>query len=118
MAPDRGDEAAYNEPLTAVGGQSRHPRRPSAAHHFLAVHASDGQSLTARGVLVGLAVGLIICFSNMYVRLGRTSSFAVVFVEQEPIHNTLQVLWLANRLDQQHEHARISYWVCFFQDLV
>ena len=40
------------------------PLRPSRQRRHI-----PGQSLTARGILVGLAVGLVICFSNMYFGL-------------------------------------------------
>ena len=44
-------------------------RRRSEARHFLAERAGEGQNFTLRGVLVGLAIGVIICFSNMYFGL-------------------------------------------------
>lgn len=39
------------------------------AQKFLAEQAEQGQNFTLRGVLVGLAIGVIICFSNMYFGL-------------------------------------------------
>lgn len=39
------------------------------AQKFLAEQADQGQNFTVRGVLVGLAIGVIICFSNMYFGL-------------------------------------------------
>ncbi|MCJ1246732.1 hypothetical protein MMC30_003941 [Trapelia coarctata] len=36
---------------------------------LLADRAAEGQNFTLRGVLVGLAIGVIICFSNMYFGL-------------------------------------------------
>lgn len=48
---------------------SGYQRSRSEARHFLTQHASEGQNFTIRGVLVGLGVGLIICFSNMYFGL-------------------------------------------------
>ncbi|EKD14645.1 OPT oligopeptide transporter [Drepanopeziza brunnea f. sp. 'multigermtubi' MB_m1] len=44
-------------------------RRRSDARRFIARHANEGQNFTLRGILVGLGVGLIICFSNMYFGL-------------------------------------------------
>ena len=44
-------------------------RRRSEAGRFLAEHAGEGQNFTVRGVLVGLAIGVIICFSNTYFGL-------------------------------------------------
>ncbi|KAK0103563.1 hypothetical protein ONS95_005579 [Cadophora gregata] len=44
-------------------------RRHSDARRFIANRASDGQNFTLRGILVGLGVGLVICFSNMYFGL-------------------------------------------------
>lgn len=43
----------------AVGLSEQHEE----ARKFLAQHASEGQNFTLRGILVGLGVGLIICFS-------------------------------------------------------
>ena len=39
------------------------------AREFLAERADEEQNFTVRGVLVGLAIGVIICFSNMYFGL-------------------------------------------------
>lgn len=39
------------------------------AEHFLAEKAEQGQNFTLRGVLVGLGIGVIICFSNTYFGL-------------------------------------------------
>lgn len=39
------------------------------AQKFLAEQADQGQNFTFRGVVVGLAIGIIICFSNMYFGL-------------------------------------------------
>lgn len=39
------------------------------AQKFLAEQAEQGQNFTIRGVVVGLAIGVIICFSNMYFGL-------------------------------------------------
>jgi len=44
-------------------------RRRSDARKFLAEQADQGQNFTIRGVLVGLAIGVIICFSNTYFGL-------------------------------------------------
>ncbi|KAI9808983.1 MAG: hypothetical protein M1827_007105 [Pycnora praestabilis] len=44
-------------------------RRRSEARKYLAEHAEEGQNFTVRGVLVGLVIGVIICFSNMYFGL-------------------------------------------------
>ena len=46
----------------------RAPRR-SEARQLLTERAGEGQNFTLRGVLVGLAIGVIICFSNMYFGL-------------------------------------------------
>ena len=43
--------------------------QPDAAQKFLADQAEQAQNFTIRGVLVGLAIGVIICFSNMYFGL-------------------------------------------------
>ena len=39
------------------------------AQNFLAEQAEQGQNFTIRGVLVGLVIGVVICFSNMYFGL-------------------------------------------------
>ena len=39
------------------------------AQKFLAEQADQGQNFTFRGVLVGLTIGVVICFSNMYFGL-------------------------------------------------
>ena len=44
-------------------------RTRSEAQGFLAEQASQGQNFTLRGVLVGLAIGVVICFSNTYFGL-------------------------------------------------
>ncbi len=58
-------------------GQS--PRRRSDARKLLAERAEEGQNFTVRGVLVGLVIGVIICFSNMYFGLqtGWVSSMSM-----------------------------------------
>lgn len=48
---------------------AQEPRRRSDARKFLAEQADQGQNFTVRGVLVGLAIGVIICFSNTYFGL-------------------------------------------------
>lgn len=45
-----------------------HDRRREELN-FLSEHGHEPQNFTLRGILVGLAVGLIICFSNMYFGL-------------------------------------------------
>jgi len=52
MAPDRGNMPA-----------------PGAEYHANWHGLPDGRSFTARGIAIGLAVGLVICFSNMYFGL-------------------------------------------------
>jgi OPT family oligopeptide transporter len=96
MAPDRGSEPAYqaianneglereaeaeaDDPSHAHDTVSGLQRSRSQARHSLARHASEGQNFTLRGILVGLGVGLIICFSNMYFGLqtGWVSSMSM-----------------------------------------
>lgn len=54
-------------------------RERSNARRFIASHAAEGQNFTLRGILVGLGVGLVICFSNMYFGLqtGWVSSMSM-----------------------------------------
>src|SRR5690242_2209947 len=70
MAPDRGssprpstddyeraEDAGDNAPIHAGN------------RDYLAERADQPQNFTLRGVLVGLAIGIVICFSNMYFGL-------------------------------------------------
>jgi uncharacterized oligopeptide transporter (OPT) family protein len=58
------DNAGDGEPLTVQDG-----RRQSQTQHYLAEQADEDGHFTLRGVLVGLAIGVIICFSNTYFGL-------------------------------------------------
>ncbi|KAH7397748.1 oligopeptide transporter-like protein [Cadophora sp. MPI-SDFR-AT-0126] len=86
MAPDRGSTRSPDyQSISTPPSTSNYPdendshdgedvvgdgqRRRSDARRFIASHASEGQNFTLRGILVGLAVGLVICFSNMYFGL-------------------------------------------------
>jgi len=88
MAPDRGsmqdepDSAAANDrseeedTLTEDASEHEGDAGPDAfllqrdeQQKFLAEQADQGQHFTFRGVVVGLAIGVIICFSNMYFGL-------------------------------------------------
>ena len=91
MAPDRGSEtnaldhravdAADNdngpnrlEEEISLGedeseDDKQQTREPSQTHKFIAEHADQEQNFTVRGVLVGLVIGVIICFSNTYFGL-------------------------------------------------
>ena len=70
---DPGDERRLAEP--ALSDDDEHTpnaqgaRRHSDARKFLAEQADQRQNFTVRGVLVGLAIGVVICFSNMYFGL-------------------------------------------------
>ncbi|KAG0651471.1 oligopeptide transporter [Hyphodiscus hymeniophilus] len=88
MAPDRGTtgpsyQSISNPSSSHDDGSSDEVeiqrRRRSEARRFIASHASEGQNFTTRGILVGLGVGLIICFSNMYFGLqtGWVSSMSM-----------------------------------------
>jgi OPT family oligopeptide transporter len=86
MAPNRGpDYQSISPPPRDLrdedGTQEREElqRRRSDARRFIASHADEGQNFTARGILVGLGVGLVICFSNMYFGLqtGWVSSMSM-----------------------------------------
>ncbi|KFY33471.1 hypothetical protein V494_07595 [Pseudogymnoascus sp. VKM F-4513 (FW-928)] len=88
MAPDRGraTEPAYqtisalNNPVIDDelddGGMQN---RRSEELNFLTEHGHEPQNFTLRGILVGLGVGLVICFSNMYFGLqtGWVSSMSM-----------------------------------------
>ncbi|TAQ89293.1 hypothetical protein B7494_g2366 [Chlorociboria aeruginascens] len=81
MAPDRG-VTSYEPIITSSSDENNAPsplRRRSEVQRFIAAHSSEGQNFTIRGILVGLFVGLIICFSNMYFGLqtGWVSSMSM-----------------------------------------
>lgn len=57
MSPDRG-----------VHDDAESPSRPAEVSHAVRV-LPEGRHFTVRGVAVGLLVGLVICFSNMYFGL-------------------------------------------------
>lgn len=70
MAPDRGSPSS-----PAAQASSPSQNEPSGEDDdsspaaILAARASEPQNFTLRGVLVGLAIGIIICFSNTYFGL-------------------------------------------------
>lgn len=86
MAPDRGRtiEPAYqtistlNNPVIddELDDEGMQDRR-SEELDFLSEHGHEPQNFTLRGILVGLGVGLIICFSNMYFGLQSRSSISM-----------------------------------------
>jgi OPT family oligopeptide transporter len=78
MAPDRGTSSNHSETESPRNHElhdeqnvpaDRGVARESEARAFLAKKASQPQNFTLRGVLVGLAIGVVICFSNMYFGL-------------------------------------------------
>jgi OPT family oligopeptide transporter len=68
MAPDRGSTSLANERAGSHDDNGL-SRSRSGARKYLAQRASQPQNFTLRGVLVGLAIGVVICFSNMYFGL-------------------------------------------------
>ncbi|KAI8935089.1 hypothetical protein NX059_007684 [Plenodomus lindquistii] len=71
MAPDRGSTSLENERAGLLDGAGDDAAGPgdAVARDYLAEQASQPQNFTLRGVLVGLAIGVVICFSNMYFGL-------------------------------------------------
>lgn len=88
MAPDRGRLDSSPQPvtrrhtsdnednLTSNNSEDNDDESPDISlierdegQKFLAEQADQGQNFTMRGVFVGLAIGVIICFSNMYFGL-------------------------------------------------
>lgn len=70
MAPDRGSSLENERAEIHEGGDDNAlSRSRSGARRYLAEQASQPQNFTLRGVLVGLAIGVVICFSNMYFGL-------------------------------------------------
>jgi OPT family oligopeptide transporter len=69
MAPDRGP-SPYAETLNdETSHDGREQEDVQDTREYLAQRASQPQNFTLRGVLVGLAIGIVICFSNMYFGL-------------------------------------------------
>ncbi|OJD34197.1 oligopeptide transporter [Diplodia corticola] len=95
MAPDRGTrpEPAQSPPPNNLNPQSPTPayrddaddddaelqQDPARVRSILAQRAAEPQNFTLRGILVGLAIGIVICFSNTYFGLqtGWVSSMAM-----------------------------------------
>jgi hypothetical protein len=80
MAPDRGYSSVESEPSDfAPARDSQTSRSRNEVADMLARRADDPRNFTLRGVLVGLAIGTLICFSNMYFGLqtGWISSMAM-----------------------------------------
>lgn len=81
MAPDRGSVPLLSNPSPEEDAPTsvEQGRRQSEVRRRIAHHAAEGQNFTARGIAVGLGVGLIICFSNMYFGLqtGWVSSMSM-----------------------------------------
>jgi len=70
MAPDRGTSPAEPAPQnTHDDAQLESPAATAEPTPTPASRTSAPQNFTARGVLVGLAIGIIICFSNTYFGL-------------------------------------------------
>lgn len=67
MAPDRGDTTPLRPPSPSQDESDDYNASSPAA--ILTAHASQPQNFTLRGILVGLAIGIIICFSNTYFGL-------------------------------------------------
>lgn len=67
---ENGDQDVVEEHLSDDDGPSTLLHASDKdAQNFLNEQAEQGQNFTLRGVLVGLAIGVIICFSNMYFGL-------------------------------------------------
>jgi OPT family oligopeptide transporter len=77
MAPDRGSRESLDGAPEGGPSISREPSIGPAK--VLAARADEPQNFTFRGVLVGLVIGILICFSNMYFGLqtGWVSSMAM-----------------------------------------
>ncbi|KAF2733452.1 OPT superfamily oligopeptide transporter, partial [Polyplosphaeria fusca] len=76
MAPDRGGspsgsdhEGNHELQETDDAPIIRNVSRETGTKKYLAERASQPQNFTVRGVLVGLVIGVVICFSNMYFGL-------------------------------------------------
>jgi uncharacterized oligopeptide transporter (OPT) family protein len=65
MAPDRGDTI----PPPSPSQDESDDQNASSTTSILTDRASEPQNFTLRGILVGLAIGIIICFCNTYFGL-------------------------------------------------
>ncbi|KAF2749294.1 oligopeptide transporter-like protein [Sporormia fimetaria CBS 119925] len=85
MAPDRGDADTYASSISTSGPpsplelQESQEATTDADVGGASTSAPEPQNFTVRGVLVGLLIGIVICFSNMYFGLqtGWVSSMAM-----------------------------------------
>jgi OPT family oligopeptide transporter len=90
MAPDRGTRgtgSAYQSTLNLVDSNTNEEQRANdeslqcsnGVCRSSNVYTNGGQNFTVRGIMVGLAVGLIICFSNTFFGLqtGWVSSMSM-----------------------------------------
>jgi hypothetical protein len=85
MAPDRGDTAGSsyqsisNTPNDGNDDSLDEQQfERDEERRFLAQHADEQQNFTIRGILVGLGVGLVVCFSNMYFGLQSQFLFFLI----------------------------------------
>lgn len=70
MAPDRGSSPRPSvDDYERVEDAGDHAPIHAGDRNYLAEQADQPQNFTLRGVLVGLAIGIVICFSNMYFGL-------------------------------------------------
>ncbi|KAL9123437.1 MAG: hypothetical protein Q9187_000007 [Circinaria calcarea] len=63
------ESSEFGDDVPIIPPDSQDPRGGSETRQFLAGDADEAQNFTFRGVLVGLAIGVIICFSNTYFGL-------------------------------------------------
>ncbi|KAF3006870.1 hypothetical protein E8E13_010895 [Curvularia kusanoi] len=70
MAPDRGSSPhPSTDDYERADDAGQHAPIHAGDRDYLAEQADQPQNFTLRGVLVGLAIGVVICFSNMYFGL-------------------------------------------------
>lgn len=76
MAPDRGNEDDRPSNSMESSRPATNLENPASATQLT---VAEGQHFTLRGVIVGLVIGVVICFSNMYFGLqtGWISSMAM-----------------------------------------
>lgn len=69
MAPDRGSRSSEMSPPRMGSQEANDDSRDDDIREVLAERASQSQNFTLRGLLVGLGIGIIVCFSNTYFGL-------------------------------------------------
>lgn len=69
MAPDAGMENRASDEQSRTSDDERHAINRQEVEELLATRAAQGQNFTIRSLVLGLLIGVVICFSNTYFGL-------------------------------------------------